>query len=147
LLVGVLYDRAHTRDLDSFGGLFVKMPVYGGILIFTALASLGLPGLAGFVSEFMVLMGSFTVYRWMAAAACIGILLAAAYLLYMIQRVLLGALNPKWEKLPDINAREIFTMVPLMILILLVGVYPNAVLQFMNTTITQLVSLTGGAGI
>jgi NADH-quinone oxidoreductase subunit M len=146
LLVGVLYDRAHTRDLDSFGGLFVKMPVYGGILIFTALASLGLPGLAGFVSEFMVLMGSFMVYRWMTIAACVGILLAAAYLLYMIQRVLLGALNPKWEKIADISAREIFTMVPLMALILLIGIYPNAALQFMSSSISTLIRATGGAG-
>lgn len=147
LLVGVLYDRAHTRDLDAFGGLFAKMPTYGGILIFTALASLGLPGLAGFVSEFLVLMGSFMVYRWMAAAACIGILLAAAYLLYMIQRVLLGPLNPKWSELKDINRLEIFTMVPLMALILLIGIYPNAAIQYMTNTILELVRVTGGAAI
>ncbi|MBI4358758.1 MAG: NADH-quinone oxidoreductase subunit M [Candidatus Omnitrophica bacterium] len=144
LLVGVLYDRSHIRDLDSFGGIWAKMPVYGGILIFTSLASLGLPGLAGFVSEFMVLLGSFNVYRWMTIAACGGILLAAAYLLYMIQRVLLGNLNPKWAKLPDINAREIFTMVPLMILILLIGIYPKVAIQYFSPTIEALVRLLGG---
>src|SRR3989338_2041745 len=145
LLVGVLYDRSHTRDLDDFGGIWTKMPVYGGILVYVSLASLGLPGLAGFVSEFMVLLGSFAVYRWMTAAACVGILLAAAYLLYMIQRVLLGSLNPKWAHLKDISAREIFTLVPLMILILLVGVYPKIVLQYIAPTLEALVKSVGGA--
>ncbi len=144
LLVGVLYDRAHTRDLDAFGGLWAKMPVYGSILIFTALASLGLPGLAGFVSEFLVLIGSFPVYKWMAILACLGILLAAAYLLYMIQRVLLGPANPKWAKLPDINAREIFTVVPLMILILAIGIYPKWILEYMTPAIDALLRSLGG---
>lgn len=145
LLVGVLYDRTHTRDLDAFGGLWTKMPVYGGILIFISLASLGLPGLAGFISEFMVLMGSFPVYRWMTIAACAGILLAAAYLLYMIQRVLLGRSNSKWERLPDINAREVFTLVPLMVLILVIGVYPKIALHYMTPTIQALITLLGGS--
>ncbi|MBI4368332.1 MAG: NADH-quinone oxidoreductase subunit M [Candidatus Omnitrophica bacterium] len=144
LLVGVLYDRAHTRDLDAFGGVWVKMPVYGGILVFISLASLGLPGLAGFVSEFMVLLGSFAVYRWMTVAACVGILLAAAYLLYMIQRVLLGKQNPKWSQLKDISIREIITLLPLMILILAIGVYPKMILQYMTPTIQALVGVLGG---
>ena len=144
LLVGVLYDRTHTRDLDALGGIWVKMPVYGGVLIFITLASLGLPGLAGFVSEFMVLMGSYLVYRWMTIASCLGILLAAAYLLYMIQRVLLGKLNPKWVHVTDINRRELFTLVPLMILILLVGIYPKIALQYFTPTLQALVGLLGG---
>jgi NADH-quinone oxidoreductase subunit M len=145
LLVGVLYDRAHTRDMDAFGGIWAKMPVYGSVLIYISMASLGLPGLAGFVSEFMVLLGSFPVYRWMTAAACIGILLAAAYLLYMIQRVLLGKLNPKWANLPDITAREIFTLVPLMVLILVLGVYPKAALEYMVPSLEALVRVLGGS--
>ncbi len=145
LLVGVLYDRAHTRDLDSFGGIWVKMPVYGAILIYISLASLGLPSLAGFVSEFMVLLGSFPVYRWMTMASCVGILLAAAYLLYMVQRVLLGKLNPKWTSISDMNKLEIFTLVPLMILILLIGIYPMAALQFLTPTMTALLQILGGS--
>lgn len=144
LLVGVLYDRAHIRDLDSFGGLWAKLPVFGGILIFCSLASLGLPGLAGFVSEFMVLLGSFPVYRWLTILACGGILLAAAYLLYMIQRVLLGNLNQKWAHLPDMNGREIFTLAPLMVLILVVGIYPKIVLQYITPTLEALVKTVGG---
>ncbi len=144
LLVGVLYDRAHTRDLNSFGGIWVKTPVYGAILVFVSLASLGLPGLAGFVSEFMVLLGSFPVYRWMTIASCVGILLAAAYLLYMVQRVLLGKLNPKWASLSDINKLEIFTLVPLMILILLIGVYPMVALKYITPTMNALLQTLGG---
>lgn len=144
LLVGVLYDRAHSRDLNGFGGLGVKMTVYSGILIFFSLASLGLPGLSGFVSEFLCLLGTFQVYRWFAVLACIGIILAATYLLYMIQRVLLGPLNPKWSSLPDINRREIFTLVPLMIFILAVGVYPKFILEYMAPALTALLAKLNG---
>ncbi len=143
LLVGVLYDRAHTRDLNAFGGLGAKMPAYAGMLIFFSLASLGLPGLSGFISEFLCLLGTFQVYRWFAVLSCIGIILAASYLLYMIQRVLLGPLNPKWSKLSEISAREVFTLVPLIILILAVGIYPKAILHYMVPTLTALLTKLG----
>lgn len=146
LLVGVLYDRAHTRDLNGFGGLGAKLPIYAGILTYFSLASLGLPGLSGFVSEFLCLLGAFRTNVWLAALACIGIILAATYLLYMIQRVLLGPLNPKWSALPEINAREVFTLVPLMILILLVGVYPKVILNLMTPTLNSLLMKWGGGG-
>ena len=135
LLVGVLYDRAHTRDMNAFGGLGVHMRVYAGVLIFIALASLGLPSLSGFVSEFMILLGSFKTQALATGLSTIGILLAACYLLYMIQRVLLGKLNPKWEKFPDINGRELFTLIPLMVIILAIGVYPQLILKFMTPSI------------
>lgn len=138
LLVGVLYDRAHTRDLDAFGGLGAKVPVYAGILIFFSLASLGLPGLSGFVSEFLCLLGTFQVYPKFAAASLIGIILAASFLLYMTQRVLLGPLNPRWANLPEINRREIFTLVPLMILILAVGIYPKLILDYLAPALSAL---------
>lgn len=143
LLVGVLYDRAHLRDLNAFGGLGARMSVYAGILIFFSLASLGLPGLSGFVSEFLCLLGTFPVYRILAVLACIGIILAATYLLYMIQRVLLGPLNPKWSSLPDINAREIFTLAPLMIPILAIGVYPKFILNYLTPALSTLLSKMG----
>lgn len=135
LLVGVLYDRAHTRDMNAFGGLGAKLGVYSGVLIFISMASLGLPGLSGFISEFMVLLGSFKVYPWITGLSCIGILLAACYLLYMLQRVLLGPFNAKWEKLTDINGRELFTIVPLMIIILVLGIYPKLILNFMTPAV------------
>jgi NADH-quinone oxidoreductase subunit M len=144
LLVGVLYDRAHTRDLNSFGGIGAVMPTYAGFLMVFSLASLGLPGLSGFVSEFLTLLGSFTVYRVFTVLACVGILLAATYLLYMIQRVLLGPVNPKWRSLPEITRRELFTLVLLMVLIIAIGIYPPAFLTIFGPTNHALVDLVGG---
>ncbi len=144
LLVGVLYDRAHTRDMNAFGGLSAQMPVYSGILIFFSLASLGLPGLSGFISEFLVLLGGYQYHKTTTALACLGIILAAAYLLLMIRRVLLGPLNKKWQSLPEINTREIFTLVPLMILILAIGIYPKAILHYMTPALEALLLKVGG---
>lgn len=144
LLVGVLYDRAHTRDMNGFGGLGVKMPAYAGILTFFSLASLGLPTLSGFISEFLVLLGGYQYSKTLTALATIGIILSASYLLYMIQRVLLGKLNPKWTALPDINARELMTLVPLMVLILAIGIYPNLILDYMIPTLDALLKTLGG---
>ncbi len=145
LLVGVLYDRAHTRDMGAFGGLGAKVPAYAGFLTFFAMASLGLPTLSGFISEFLVLLGSYEYNKPMTALACIGIILAAAYLLMMIRKVLLGPLNPKWNELTDINAREVFTLVPLMLLIVLFGVYPSAILNLMVPTLQAMLVKIGGA--
>ena len=144
LLVGVLYDRAHTRELNDFGGLGAKMPGYAGILTFFALASLGLPALSGFVSEFLVLLGSYQYSKVVTGLSTIGIILAATYLLYMIQRVLLGKLNPKWAGLSDIKAVEVITLAPLMILILGIGVYPRIILDYMIPTLDGLLKTLGG---
>lgn len=144
LLVGVLYDRAHTRDMTAFGGLASQLPRYSGILIFFAMASLGLPGLAGFISEFLVLFGGFQYNRLAAALASIGIFLAAAYLLVMVRRVLFGPANPKWQGLNEINGRELATLVPLMILIVILGVFPQLLLQTMNPSIEVLLARLGG---
>ncbi|HXV27590.1 MAG TPA: proton-conducting transporter membrane subunit, partial [bacterium] len=131
------------RDLNGFGGIGAQMPAYAGILIFFSLASLGLPGLSGFISEFLVLLGGYQFNRLYTGLACIGIILAAAYLLYMIRRVLLGTLNTKWNTLTDISARETFTLVPLMILILVVGIYPRVILHYMVPTLQGLLLSLG----
>ena len=145
LLVGVLYDRAHTRDMGAFGGILAMMPVYGGILIFFALASLGLPGLSGFISEFMILLGSFQYHKWITGISCVGILLGAAYLLTMIRKVLLGPVNKKWEHhLPEVNARELFTLAPLAVLVLILGILPNLALKWMIPTVEGLLTAMGG---
>ncbi|MDP3921604.1 MAG: NADH-quinone oxidoreductase subunit M [Candidatus Omnitrophota bacterium] len=143
LLVGVLYDRTHTRDLNAFGGIGSQVPIYAGILIFYSMASLGLPGLSGFISEFMTLLGSYQYHKFYTGLACIGIILAATYLLYMLQRILLGPLNEKWRGLAEINGREIFTLVPLMILIVVVGIYPSIILQYMTPTIDAMLANMG----
>lgn len=145
LLVGVLYDRSHTRDMNAFGGLASHLPLYSGILIFFAMASLGLPGLSGFVAEFLVLLGGYEFNRLYTGLACIGIILAASYLLIMVKKVLLGPFNEKWKELKEINARELLTIVPLMILVVLVGVYPRIVLDYVTPTIELLVKQMGGA--
>ena len=138
-LTGVIYDRTHTRDLNEYGGLFPLVPVYGGILIFTSMASLGLPGLNGFVSEFLVVRGSWPIFTVYTALAMIGLLMTGAYILKAIKKVLHGPLNEHWiGHLTEINPREIFVMAPLMILMLWIGVWPNWILDVINRTVTML---------
>jgi NADH-quinone oxidoreductase subunit M len=133
-LVGVIYERAHTRNLNDFGGLFPLAPVYGGILIFTSMASLGLPGLNGFISEFLVVRGAWPIFTLYTALGMIGLFLTGAYILKGIKKVLHGPVNEHWEHhgLADINFREIVVMTPLMILILWIGVWPRWILEVIN---------------
>jgi NADH-quinone oxidoreductase subunit M len=139
LLVGVIYDRTHTRDLKDFGGLFPLAPVYGGILIFTAMASLGLPGLNGFVSEFLVVRGAWPIFTLYTALSMIGLLITGAYILKGIKEVLHGPLNEKWlGHSLEINRREIVAMAPLMVLMLLIGVWPAWILDVINKTVLRL---------
>ena len=144
LLVGVLYDRAHTRQLDAFGGLGVRMPVYAALLTFFSLASLGLPGLSGFVSEFLSLLGAFGVWRWQTMISSVGIVIAAAYMLKVIQQVLLGPLNEAWKALPDITLRELISLAPLVALVLALGVCPLLVLNIQDGALRQLIAHVTG---
>lgn len=148
-LVGVIYERTHTRNLEEFGGLFPLVPVYGGILIFTSMASLGLPGLNGFISEFLVVRGSFgvgvnsvPVMAIYTAVAMLGLLFTGAYILKGIKKVLHGPMNEHWahgeHKLTEINTREIVVMVPLMVLILWIGLYPAWILDVINKAVVVL---------
>ena len=135
-LVGVLYERTHTRNLEDFGGLFPLVPIYGGILIFTSMASLGLPGLNGFVSEFLVVRGSWPVFTLYTAVAMIGLLFTGAYILKGIKSVLHGPVNEHWaqgeHKLLEINLREVLVMAPMMILMLVIGIFPAWILDVIN---------------
>jgi NADH-quinone oxidoreductase subunit M len=114
------------------------VPVYVGIMSFTMFASLGLPGLAGFVSEFLSLVGSFPVFPVLVIISGAGIIITAAYFLWTIRRMFLGKLTPRWENLPDINFRELVTVVPLMILMVLIGVYPSVLIKLMDPALTEL---------
>ncbi len=138
-LVGVIYERTHTRNLNDFGGLFPLVPVYGGILIFTSMASLGLPGLNGFVSEFLVVRGSWPILTLYTAISMVGLLFTGAYILKGIKQVLHGPMNEHWahgeHKLTEINAREILVMAPLMALILWIGVWPAWILDVINRAV------------
>lgn len=135
LLVGVIYDRAHTRDISAFGGLALKTPVYAGLMILTCFASLGLPGLAGFVGEFMCFLGAFQAYKWHAAVSVLGIIATAAFFLRMMQKVFLGTFNEKWAGIGDMTARELVSVVPLAVITVWWGVYPSWPLNLMNKTI------------
>jgi NADH-quinone oxidoreductase subunit M len=141
-LVGVIYERTHTRNLEDFGGLFPLVPIYGGILIFTSMASLGLPGLNGFVSEFLIVRGSWPILTVYTAIAMIGLLFTGAYVLKGVKNVLHGPLNDHWaqgeHKLTEINTREIIVMAPLMALILVIGVYPAWILDVINKAMMML---------
>ena len=139
LLVGVLYDRTHTRNLNDFGGLFPLAPVYGGILIFTSMASLGLPGLNGFVSEFMVVRGAWPVFTAITAISMLGLLITGAYILKAIYRTIYGPLNPKWvgHKL-EMSAREVIAIAPLLVLMLALGVWPGWLVHVINEAMTRL---------
>jgi len=135
-LVGVLYDQAHTRVLDRFGGLHAILPVYGSILIFTSMASLGLPGLSGFVSEFMVVRGAWPIFAAITAISMLGLLFTGVYVLKALKLVLQGPLNTEWKgKLRDIRAREIAIIAPLMILTLIIGIWPSWIVQVINQTV------------
>lgn len=141
LLVGVVYERAHTRDLSAFGGLGAKVPVYAGMLSFCSFGSLGLPGMTGFIAEISVLMGTFAASKLIAGIALIGLVVTAAYMLWMLQRVLLGPLNPKWEKMPDADGREILSVAPLMVLMLFFGIIPSPVLSIFNGASHAIIAL------
>lgn len=143
LLVGVLYDRARTRDLDKFGGLGLKMPVYAGILTAFTLASLGLPGLSGFVSEFLCLAGAFFNFKTITIISVLGIIVTAGYFLLMIQKVLLGPLNQAWQGITDINKRELASIAPLLIIIIAIGVYPLLLLTYQSPAISNLIHEMG----
>jgi len=138
-LVGVIYERAHTRNLEDFGGLFPLVPVYGGILIFTSMASLGLPGLNGFVSEFLVVRGSWPILPLPTALSMLGLLFTGAYILKGIKHVLHGPTNTHWSgHITEINSREILVMAPLMVLILWIGVWPGWILNVINAAMNSL---------
>ena len=144
LLVGVLYDRAHHREINGFGGIATKMPIYTGITTLAFMASLGLPGLSGFVGEALSLLGAFQRFELITILSTIGIVVGAAYFLWTLQRVFLGKLNPEYEDLPEINKREILTLVPLGILTIVLGIWPNFALDMFSASVTNLVDVLNG---
>jgi NADH-quinone oxidoreductase subunit M len=139
LIVGVLYERRHTREISEYGGISNVMPVYATITMIMFLSSMGLPLLNGFVGEFTILQGTFMEnWKW-AAWAVPGVILAAAYLLWLYQRVFFGSVtNPKNEKLPDLTPREIATFVPLIIMALWIGIYPKPFFQILEQPTLQI---------
>jgi NADH-quinone oxidoreductase subunit M len=130
LLVGMIYDRRHTKKIADFGGLQKTMPLLAGFFLFMTFASIGLPGLNGFVGEFLVLIGSFPALPSLTIIAAFGVVLAAIYLLWAYERVFTGVPEKEENKvLSDLSAREIALLAPLVILVLVIGLYPNLLLE------------------
>jgi len=146
LIVGFIYERCHTRELAAFGGLWKVMPMLGGLALVVTLSSMALPGLNGFVGEFNILVGSFNstmpYAHWIAGAAALGVILAAVYLLHFFERIFLGPVTREENKtLKDLSAREIIILVPLLILIFWIGLYPQPFFNLIDPTVAKLVSL------
>lgn len=138
LIVGIIYDRAHHRDVEGFGGLAHIMPRYAVFTAIAFFAALGLPGLSGFISEVLVFIGGFKVWPIITAVSATGVVLTAAYILWTYQRVFLGKTNEKYTSLPDITKREMLTLAPLVAIVFVLGVYPKLVLDMMNATLVAI---------
>jgi NADH-quinone oxidoreductase subunit M len=138
LLVGVIYDRAHHRQINGFGGLASIMPVYTGITGLAFFAALGLPGLSAFISEVLVLLGAWRVYPQLTVVAASAVILTAGYLLWTLQRMYLGRPNEEYLTLPDISARELFTLIPLGAIVIFLGIYPTPILNLQSPALLRL---------
>ena len=143
LSVGVVYDRAHTRGIEDFGGLASQMPVYTGFVTVAFFAAIGLPSMSGFVSEALVFLGGFGAenIRILTIISTLGILLGAGYMLWTLQRIFFGPLNEKWSSLTDLDAREYMMLIPLAVIVIFLGIYPSAMLNIMNSSVKSLVQL------
>jgi NADH-quinone oxidoreductase subunit M len=141
LLVGVVYDRAHHRNIDGFGGLASVVPKYTAITAFAFFAALGLPGLSGFISEALCFLGGFERYKILTMAAVSGVILTAAYMLWAMQRIFLGPLNEKYKDLEEINIREVMSLIPVGIFVIWFGIYPVPILDLMGPSVEVLKSI------
>jgi len=145
LVVGMIYERRHTREMDAFGGLWKIMPIYGAFTLIITLSSMGLPGLNGFVGEFTILLGSFGSDAinspWFTGFAALGVILAAIYMLYMFQKLFLGPVDKEENKaLKDLNLREIVTLVPILVLIFWIGLYPKPFFSLIAPSVDKVVA-------
>ncbi len=151
MIVGVLYDRAHTRCLDDFGGMANKMPIYTGVMTIAFFAAIGLPGLSGFISETLVFLGSFKAFPVITVISGLGIILGAAYMLWALQKVFFGKLPEKWSgpwdpthkkyKTDDINAIELTALVPLALIIIYLGINPSPIIDMMAASVNHFVEV------
>ena len=161
LLVGVIYERRHTREISEFGGIAARVPLYTIVFIIISLSSIGMPGLNGFVGEFLILLGTFSsnvfaqtymgqnAGRWFAFVAASGVILAAVYLLWMVKRVFFGPLrNPANQDLEDLNIRERIIFAPLVAMVIIMGVFPGWFLDRMAPSVNRVVTqVRAGAGL
>jgi NADH-quinone oxidoreductase subunit M len=141
LIVGIIYERRHTREIAQFGGLSNVMPIYAIVFLIMTMSSIGLPLLNGFIGEFTIVMGALQANLWWAVAAGSGIVLGAAYMLWLYQRTMFGTLdNPANKNLPDLNARELVTMIPLIIMAFWIGLYPAPFFRALDKPVNKIVA-------
>jgi NADH-quinone oxidoreductase subunit M len=146
LLIGMIYERRHTRDIDGFGGLWKIMPVYTGLSLLIIMSSIGLPALNGFIGEASIMFGAFTspVLGWgYVVFAVLGVILAAVYLLWMFRKVMMGDVNDNTARLRDITRLELATLVPLIVFIVLIGLYPTPFFEAMDSSVQALAASVG----
>ena len=140
LCVGVIYDRMHTRNINFYGGLVNKMPKYSVVLMLFVLASIGLPGTSGFIGEFLVILGAFQKNSFIALFAALGIILGAIYMLYLYKKIIFGTLeNEKLKEILDLNLREKLILYPLVLAVIIIGIFPNIFLDPMRMSIEQII--------
>ena len=139
LCVGVVYDRMHTREIAAYGGLVNRMPIYAGVFMLFTMANVGLPGTSGFVGEFLTLLGTFQNNTWVAFFATTGVILSACYALWLYRRVIFGKMEkPSLSWMPDLTAREMLTLAPLLLLTIYFGIYPAPIMDVIGATVENL---------
>jgi len=143
MCVGVLYDRVHTKEIKRYGGVVERMPVFALIFLFFTMASIGLPATSGFVGEFLVLTGAFLDNKLVALLASTGVVLGAAYMLWLYKRVVFGELNSNLKEILDVNKREFWAFIPLVLLTILLGIYPNIILDSIHVSVENLMNQIG----
>lgn len=145
LAIGIVYERTHTREIAAYGGLATTMPVFAGFFMIFTLAAVGLPGTNGFIGEWLILLGAFRAQPVYAVIAATGLILGAWYMLWLYQRIFFGGVGEQVRSLSPLNMREIVTLVPLVLLIFWIGIYPDALLDFLRVSVGHLVEQVHGA--
>ena len=141
LCVGVIYDRMHTRDINFYGGLVNRMPIYATVLMIFMLGSVGLPGTSGFIGEFLVIVGAFQYSSIVVIGAATGIVLSAVYMLYLYKRIIFGVMtNEKLTEILDLDNREKIIIIPLAIAVIFIGIFPNIFIEPMRLPIESIIS-------
>jgi len=144
LAIGMIYERTHTREISAYSGLASTMPVFAGFFLLFTLAAVGLPGTNGFIGEFLILLGGFERQPWVTVISASGLILGAWYMLWLYQRIFFNEVKESMHGLTQLNRREILTLVPMVLLIFWIGLYPNALLSFMHTSVTHLIEQVQG---
>ncbi len=144
LAIGMVYERTHTREIAAYGGLASTMPVFAGFFLLFTLAAVGLPGTNGFIGEFLILLGGFERQPWVAVVAASGLILGAWYMLWLYQRVFFNGIKEQMTGLAELNLREILTLLPMVVLVFWIGLYPNALLSFLHVSVAHLLDQVNG---